>query len=505
MDRKALERAVLEKRVREKRALAASSTPVASAEPEVSKLESAGRGAAQGASLGFADEIVGGAKALWDVATTDAELLDMRASYPEYRDEYRQADKAAQQANPITYGGGNVAGGAATMLIPGLNVAKGATALNAGIAGARAAGIAGVGASEREGLESLRDLPEAAGVGFVVGGVTQGATNALFGKHVRAADALENFSDDRTVKALDPVLNQQSRLDNKGITRDLGRELRKSGVVRFGSNVKDMAPRLDDLLTEKGRRIGEIRQLADDAGGQVDIAGLSRKGDMMTALTEHGVQGSKDIARNYSDEIASLSGKPVRSITEIQDQIATINDLIPFEKDPGKLTAAQKALTELRRDLATKMDEGIESVRPDLSKEHSALKDQFHLFKEGEKVLDKSVARQSRNRDFSITDYFAANTVKPSGDNGFGLTNIAIGIANKQLRERGNSMLAVGADKIAEVARRDPSRFGKYASTISQAAARGGTSLSVTHFLLQQRDPEYRETVQRAMNNEEAP
>lgn len=98
---------------------------------EPGKLESFGRGAAQGASFGFSDEIVGGVEAL---------LTDK--TYQQARDESREANRLAEEANPLTYLGGNLVGGAAVP-IPGGAIASGG--LKAATTLGKAARLVGVG------------------------------------------------------------------------------------------------------------------------------------------------------------------------------------------------------------------------------------------------------------------------------------------------------------------------------------------------------------------------
>lgn len=76
-------------------------------------VESVARGAAQGLTFGFADELTGAIKA----AFTDE-------SYASARDKARAAYAAAQAAHPIAFGGAELAAGVAPMLVPGGAVAK---------------------------------------------------------------------------------------------------------------------------------------------------------------------------------------------------------------------------------------------------------------------------------------------------------------------------------------------------------------------------------------------
>jgi hypothetical protein len=68
-----------------------------------SQLESGVRGLAQGATLGFGDELTGGAEALLDKIRGHHEELGKL--YAKHRDEARKANEAAKAANPLTYGG----------------------------------------------------------------------------------------------------------------------------------------------------------------------------------------------------------------------------------------------------------------------------------------------------------------------------------------------------------------------------------------------------------------
>ena len=59
---------------------------------------------------------------------------------------------------------------------------------------------------------------------------------------------------------------------------------------------------------------------------------------------------------------------------------------------------------------------------------------------------------------------------------------------------------AVGADWLSGVVQNAPHLLGKYASVLTQAAARGSTSLSATDYVLQSTDPEYRQHLQDLQN-----
>src|SRR5580692_1031750 len=89
---------------------------------EPGALEALGRGAVQGATFGFGDEIAGAVQSIFGSKT-----------YQQARDEARANNAAAQAAHPNFYGAGELGGGLATSVVPGLGVAKGASALKVGL------------------------------------------------------------------------------------------------------------------------------------------------------------------------------------------------------------------------------------------------------------------------------------------------------------------------------------------------------------------------------------
>ena len=75
------------------------SAPIVKSEANVPEWKSALRGAAQGVTSGFADELTAGAEALLTPKSYDQALAESRANY-----------KQAEQANPITFNVGDIAG-----------------------------------------------------------------------------------------------------------------------------------------------------------------------------------------------------------------------------------------------------------------------------------------------------------------------------------------------------------------------------------------------------------
>ena len=139
-------------------------------------LESFARGAAQGALLGYPDELTGGFLALKDVATDDkVGLKDLFERYGKHRDESRKEYDEAAEANPVKSGAGNLFGGLATLAIPGLGIAKGASLAKVAAAGARSGAVSGFGSAEGDAkTQAMSTL-----AGGALGGATAGAIGKI--------------------------------------------------------------------------------------------------------------------------------------------------------------------------------------------------------------------------------------------------------------------------------------------------------------------------------------
>ena len=186
------------------------------ADEDPSELQAGVRGLGQGASLGFWDEIAGAGEALGqsvgikglgssdfsDIGFTQPlaldESRDFSQAYTEGRDQWRGEDKAAREANPYSYGAGEIGGSVATAFVPGLNVAKGASL--AGRVGQAAAlgGAAGLGLSEEESLSGMvKDTAIGAGLGAGLQGVGEKVLSPIASKIGSGIKKSAEYLDDK--------------------------------------------------------------------------------------------------------------------------------------------------------------------------------------------------------------------------------------------------------------------------------------------------------------------
>jgi hypothetical protein len=150
--------------------------------------QAAGVGAVSGATFDYDDEMAG--------------LIEkvQGGSYKGGRDARRDRKAKMASDQPGSYGLGGVVGGAATAIIPGLNVVKGATALKAAATGAKLGVLEGTGSST---AELASDDPEerdytGAAKDAVVGGIKGAAAGGLTQRvvtHIRGVPVLEEAED----------------------------------------------------------------------------------------------------------------------------------------------------------------------------------------------------------------------------------------------------------------------------------------------------------------------
>lgn len=171
-----------------------------------SRAEAVGRGAVQGATLGFGDELSAGIDALLshvpgvrNVAErinkvggegAGLPLTDPNITYQQRRDSYRSANGAASQSHPGFYLGGELAGGLATAKPLGMFSGAAPSGAGVGTVMDRAllgGGIAGVGNSNADTVSGVvRDGLVGAGTGAATAGVLHGIGAGLAARAPKA-------------------------------------------------------------------------------------------------------------------------------------------------------------------------------------------------------------------------------------------------------------------------------------------------------------------------------
>lgn len=308
-----------------------------------SKVTSAIRGAAQGVSMGFGDEIQGvmeaggraiGVKGLgannfdqslqkptWDIE-------ELKKAYHEARDSARTEDKKAKEANPGSYFGGELVGGIAGG--KKLPLGQVGTLPKAMMSGAGFGAVTGLGASESETVGGMaKDTVLGAGAGAVGGAVAHGGGKLIgaVGDRITSArraagEKVGEFAEKAAVNATGATGRQSEKFADNA-----GRELLDRKIVRFGDSQEKIAERAGQALNSAEDKISSSLEKLEAAGVKVD---------------------QNDIYNSIRSKIKELKGNP--SNADIVNGLEKeLNNIIAATDEAGSTKVGVKFGEEIKR------------------------------------------------------------------------------------------------------------------------------------------------------------
>ena len=441
-------------------------------------LEAGARGIANASTLGFSDEISGAAQALKN-AYNKGSLSDLKSDYTKGRDEYRAREDAAWDdggiGRKILYGAG-----AAVPTLASLGASLPAQGVKqAAILGAKygAAGAAGGGTGQGqtdltkgEYGQYAKDLALGGALGGVIGGGLQKGIETL----PKIPGALESFARARATKAAGGDSIKASRLVDRmpGGKEAFGKDLLESGIVTGGRNrqqILDKAKEVEELAGGKiGDIVGQFDSLAKEKGFQPDT--LKRILDRSKAEVSDPLENSP-ATRHLSDRFNKTYMDHLKDYVKVKDM---------GPRNPNDSSLGFKGLNQERRrldktafsetGLDQPLNDKLQAVRRIFNEE--LLKDaqqvapkellddyarQNRLYGVGttaKKLTEEQIARGEKNRSISLTDYISGGASGAAGAAAMGPAGLVMApaaiVANKVARERGNQILAGGADKLAK-------------------------------------------------------
>lgn len=216
------------------------------------------RGVAQGATLGFADELTGAGEAAYDKAkglVTGEETPSFHDLYRKHQLESQTAYEDAKKRSPYAYGAGNIAGMVGTGLATGGGLAAGTEGLGAGLVRAAGQGAA-LGGLQAAG-ESQGNLDDAEGTKkLATDTAVGGATGAVLGPVVHGA--VEGVKGLAGYFGKAPMLQQMLAAKNLGnagasVNRSSGAFDKLSGITQ--DNAKNLGGKFLDATNAIGGQI----------------------------------------------------------------------------------------------------------------------------------------------------------------------------------------------------------------------------------------------------------
>jgi hypothetical protein len=450
------------------------------------------RGTAQGATLGFRDELAGAYAGVGQGLRTGGQRLaagDLGGSRPEdiqsvidayvrSRDASRAEDDRNRAANPGAMLVGEIGGGSfipagAALRGTGLAARLGRGALAGGASGA----VQGAGSSRGDAADMRGDALLGGAFGAGVGALGPGLGAAGSAAIRRMPQGLRDAASDYALRAAGYIGNDFKRLiRNRGQAgaRAQGRELLDAGVIPAGGTVEDVLERIQPARQAAGQAVGDFVDRAAATGQQFDVAPFASR-----------VQSEIIDANNRSPAVRPMVNRVDNYLNELLEESLPDAGRIPFPlaqkwKTDGQgvlsygnpwnnagpniqSDSMQKQLTSILRQeiddqvedvLGTGARDGFQSAR----RRYGALADAEDRAREG-------AARLAGNANITQRDLQAmqsASSVPLLGPAVAGLSRVA--------RTRGDSLLARGADAAANVASSPAgTRFRQLAAALAEA------------------------------------
>lgn len=268
-------------------------------------LRDAGRAGAQGATLGFSDELAG----------AGAAMVPGGDDYTTARDKVRGNLSASRHINPKQTTGTELAGGilpgVASMFIPGAPAAGASfatNALRAGEVGGLLGAVGGAGMSEEEDASGIaKDAAISGGIGAVAGPVLEagGALAGAAGRRVRdavspASAVMRNTAPLVPKTAAADIARQEAMAQGTATISNLTPELQQSTLPGIGANAKVAMAQQE----KSAARLAKLQQAKEIIGAQYNS--LTQKVPLTQAVREIIKGRAKGITAQTKDVEASV-------------------------------------------------------------------------------------------------------------------------------------------------------------------------------------------------------
>lgn len=486
--------------------------PVAPAR-DVSKFESVMRGAGQGLTLGFQDELAGLISSLFSDRT-----------YEEARDTSRRLNKEAREANPKTFMAADIGGAVLPAVVA--TVASGGTAAPAAggsfmraLAPSTVKGLAAIGATEAVGRsedESIEDLAIDAATGGLLGGglglaskaVGAGARGLRAGRLAETAQRQGARAMGNTKRFLsDPKKLARAKADAQ-ILLDAATPEGKP-VMGWFDSAEEIAQNVDALKKQTGEAIGTYLESVNMRGKFFDPTTAVRDLNRMRPVsptTGKVLRGGAydDIHRSIDNAIQTVKahGKKPMSFEEANEIKGVLQDLANWNSNKQATVLDKKIAGTFRGSVDDALEAVSNTPRNTAAFEgFKADKAAYGAASRGQDSIMNRVSSEMGNNAVGLGDLvLAAPTLATHGPGAagavFGAKRAVDRFGAQVTAKTFNRAAKISAATLEPMIKAHPELFGKYLPALQNAMARGGENLAVTHYVLGQSDPEYQAIIE---------
>jgi len=367
--------------------------------PQISKTESAIRGGAQGLMFGFPDE-----------ATALLESITKGVPYEKSLEESRMAYKQAQEANPITYTGSEIAGGVLPALIPGVGqAATGAKLGRLAAMGAGTGALSGLGYSEGQ---DIGQVAKDVGIGGALGGALpvlpaasryalekskpiidtgiKSVISAVTGKGSQYLEKLERNPEQ--IKRMERIFTETAPEEISKLSNQLADV---ATIDPFAKRALAYSRKSYKILDNAGDNIKIDRNQITDYLNNLSASKIKSTSKVDKYLVNEYKKRTDDIIEKYPE---TLNGRDAKRLIQEIDKDRKI--LLPERgKQLDKFDSAEyrelnKLRTEIDRPLKSQSPEYAESMKPVAeATELSSLLDRFKVDTFQGRVGDPKLAK----------------------------------------------------------------------------------------------------------------
>lgn len=473
-------------------------------------------GAVDGVTLGFADELAGGAAAL------------AGGDYETERNRVRRMDAETAAQAPELYGVGEAAGTAPWLLAPNPATALGRVGMGAAMGGASAAGHS---TADPLSFEFATDVGAGTALGAGTGALAEGASALL--RPQRAADAISRRAD-LTQRTAD-----QARLEASGVwggsamraaeelpggTERLAGDLRRLGIGERGPGRAGFdpappprgltIPRMDraaldseQLRRAAGSQMAGLARQADEAGAQVSTLGVrSRVEDLAQELDRLPI-GGRESAGQLREMTADLANGGDLSFSDAWAQRQMLDDMIgSYQRDPN-LSRLSGRLQTVRDALHAEMTRAAQDVGLGRAWQGASRDYQVGAF-----MRDSGRGGQRLSVGGGMGGANAAGDIVAEAVTSGSPTQVALAVPRQmagraisqetrmafpgvraRVGEASAGIQRTTADALYRLAQTEPARLGPLAAPVLEAGGRGSAALLSTLYVLSQRDARARQ------------
>lgn len=333
----------------------------------------------------------------------------------------------------------------------------------------------------------------AGGLGFMAGATARGVERGF--SKLSGAKGLQSivarFADDQTARALGATSADINNLGKTLAQREKGLELMardiregtlKDGTRLFkaGDNAEELAERVGKAQKEIGEELGAFRKQVNDfiettrPDLRTDVRGVVSEIDNISApLKATGipelVQRGKKLDRTFASlrkQIQGANNNAVMSLDDLTKWRQNLDNVL-FPKRAGGLRSGglpppppvhkaelEQARAVLERKIEDTVERAVKEMPGDQAGRYEFLKGKYRSYKQATQIAEGAANRELGGRAFKLSDYItgAAGVAGTVASGAFGglVASGGLAIANKLARERGSSVLAVMADRLAK-------------------------------------------------------